>query len=365
MIETFALLWKNPYVRAVVYGLGLWLLYGLLVRLRPVWTSLLFAYTLAYLAHPLVTRLERRGLPRWVGVLLSMLMLTILLGGVSLLISRVVTELAALAADVPAFVTRLQTLPERVSLVVSPGLNDVLVEEIGDVEEPLEVLGQATATWLRAHSRELVRGVASLIGGLFQLLVVLVLTVYLLYRFRDFSKTFLEAFPPRHQAFVRELTKRVDMVVGGYLRAQLLIALFVGVSVWLGLALLRVPLAAALGALAGVANIIPLLGPVIAGVPAVLLALTKGWSYALATLALLVVINQIDGNLLSPWLFARTTRVHPVTVILAIASGLTLFGLWGALLAVPVAALLKLLYQDYYKRSRWYWEGERTEEPSP
>lgn len=67
-----------------------------------------------------------------------------------------------------------------------------------------------------------------------------------------------------------------------------------------------------------------------------------------------MVINQIDGNLVSPVVFARTTRIQPITVIIAVAVGLSLFGLWGALVAETVAAFIKVLYYDYYQKSRWY-----------
>ena len=353
-LATFHQLWQNLYIRAAIYLLGLYLAYELLSRTRAVWVSFLLAYTLAYLAHPLVSWLERRGLPRWGGVALTVFTLLLLLGGISFLASQVVTELSLLAQNLPEVVRFIETLPARLGRALPESLSDLIARNLGAVNTLLETAGQTVIAWLETNSQWLLQGVASLVGGVFQLGVVLILTTYLLYRFPQFTKSFIRVFPPRNQAFAQDMSRNVDTVVGSYLRAQVLIALSVGTSIWLGLVLLGVPLAAVLGVIAGIFNLVPLLGPIIAGVPALLLALTQGWLTALGTLLLFVAINQLDGNVVSPWVFSQTTRVHPVTVIVAIATGLTLFGLWGAFLAVPVAALLKLFYRDYYQQSRWY-----------
>ena len=257
----------------------------------------------------------------------------------------------------------IETLPARLDQALPESLSGLLERNLDTVRSLLETAGQTIIAWLETNSQWLLRGAASLVGGVFQLGVVLILTTYLLYRFPRFSKSFIRVFPPRYQAFAQDMSQNVDTVVGSYLRAQVLIALSVGISVWLGLMLLGVPLAAVLGVIAGVFNLIPLLGPIIAGVPALFLALTQGWLTALGALILFVAINQIDGNLVSPWVFSQTTRVHPVTVIVAIATGLALLGLWGAFLAVPVAALLKLLYKEYYQQSRWYRRKQESTLP--
>lgn len=118
-----------------------------------------------------------------------------------------------------------------------------------------------------------------------------------------------------------------------------------------------VPLAASLGFLAGVFNLIPFVGVIVSGVPALLLAATGGWGKVLLALLVLWLANQLEGNLLGPFIVGRSTRLHPVTAIAAILVGATLFGLWGALLGVPTAAFLKVLLEEYYKKSRFYREG--------
>ena len=132
-----------------------------------------------------------------------------------------------------------------------------------------------------------------------------------------------------------------------------------GIFVGVGLTLSGIPSAPAIGFLAGLFNIVPYLGVVIAITPALLLAATT--KAVILKLILVVVIfvaaNQIEGHLLSPLVLGRTTDLHPVTVVLAILSGLALFGIVGALVAVPLVALAKLLLQEYYYPSRVYTDG--------
>jgi predicted PurR-regulated permease PerM len=127
--------------------------------------------------------------------------------------------------------------------------------------------------------------------------------------------------------------------------------------IWASLGLLDIPLAATWAIIGGVGNLIPFLGPIIASVPAVLLALLLGgWSLALIVVLIFILINQIDANVLSPIILAKAAALHPVTIVLGILVGALLFGLWGALLAVPLVSFFKLLYVDYYLGSTWYNE---------
>ena len=108
-----------------------------------------------------------------------------------------------------------------------------------------------------------------------------------------------------------------------------------------------VPLATAIAFIAAVFNLIPYLGPVIGAVPAVLLGLTVSPLTAVLAIVVFIIANQLEANILSPMILSRSTNLHPVTVLLAIMTGLSLYGLVGALVAVPVVALFKVLIEDY------------------
>ena len=122
----------------------------------------------------------------------------------------------------------------------------------------------------------------------------------------------------------------------GFLRGQLLVSAFVGTLTAVGLMLIGTPGWLLLGLLMGVMELVPYIGPVLAGIPAVLMALQSGWTQALWTLLVLWTVQQVEGSFLSPRLLSGATRLHPLTVLLAISAGGIFSGTLGMLLALPI-----------------------------
>ncbi|WP_038058622.1 AI-2E family transporter [Thermus amyloliquefaciens] len=363
MREAFARVWENPYVRVLVYLFLLFLLSRLLLRAWPALSILLTAFAIAYLAHPVVRLFEARRLPRLLGVVLVYLGLGLFLGLASFLAAQTVLELSRLAQELPRllepFLAWLLDLPNR-EWTVPETLRPVLAEASRGLQSLLQGFLETLVRWLQgllSQGGSLLGFFASLLGGIFQFLTALTLSVYFLYDLPRLAQAALLVFPEPYQPLVADLARKLDRSVGGYVRGQLLVALLVGLMVGVGLWLVGVPLAASLGFLAGVFNLIPFVGVIVSGVPALLLAATGGWAKMLLALLVLWLANQLEGNLLGPLIVGRATRLHPVTAIAAILLGATLFGLWGALLGVPAAAFLKVLLEDYYKASRFYREG--------
>ncbi|MGC8877407.1 AI-2E family transporter [Thermus sp.] len=365
MREAFLRVWENPYVRVLVYLFLFYLAYRLLARAWPALQVLLAAFAFAYLTHPLVRFFEARRLPRILGVVLVYLGLGVFLGLASFLTAQTVVELSRIAQELPRlldpFFAWIVGLPDRVRSVPVPrGLEPVLAEATRNLQGLLQSFLETLVRWLQgllAQGGNLLGFFASLVGGLFQLLTALTLSVYFLYDLPRLGRAALSAFPEPYQPLLGELAAKLDRSVGGYVRGQLLVAFLVGLVVGVGLSLVEVPLAGSLGFLAGVFNLIPFVGVIVSGVPALLLAATGGWVKVLLAFLVLWLANQLEGNLFGPLIVGRATRLHPITAIAAILVGASLFGLWGALLAVPAAAFLKVLLEDYYRKSRFYREG--------
>jgi predicted PurR-regulated permease PerM len=210
---------------------------------------------------------------------------------------------------------------------------------------------------LLAGGAGLLQGVAGLIGGLFQLFLALIIAAYLMLDFERVGETALLVVPKPYQTFSRELAAKLDRAVGGYLRGQLLVALLAGLTLGVGYALVGVPMAPALGLIGGLFNLVPYLGGFVSLLLAVLVAATKSWVTVGLAALVFVIENQLEANVYSPMILSKTTELHPLSVIFAILLGGSLYGLWGALVAVPTAAFLKLLFYDYYLKSRFYQEG--------
>ena len=362
-------LWENRYLRLTAFLLFaaavLWFFY----QTRVPWTIFILSYTLAYLVNPLVTWLQRRRVPRWLGVFAAFL----LLGGVVALTTFVVSEFVQ---QVTAFFERspdlarqiarwYEGLPALARRSVPAPLLELLTQYGNDLVGALEQALVASSDRLAGVGRGIFSSVVGVVGGVVQATIFFVLTGFFLYDFPALNRHFLRAVPHRHQHGAVELIRKLDLSVGGYIRGQLLVSVFVGLAIGAGMALVGVPFALGIGFLAGVFNIVPYLGPVVAFVPAALLALTLGLTQLLLTAAVFLAVNFLDGNVLSPFIFSLTIKLHPVAVLTSVVVGATLLGFVGAIIAVPTAAFLTLLYQEYYLTSRWYRGVAASAEASP
>lgn len=361
MLSAARTVWGNPYVRVVLMILAVAVLYVVLRQTRLVWGSFLLAVLFAYLLSPLVEAIDRRGWHRGLGVVLVGLLFLAFLAGFALLGVAVAAQLSTLARDVPELVETLREVPFRLARLLDPSFGEVfqqvfmtshLVAErlLDELVPSLEGLGSGGVT----------ASLASLAGFGTGLMVVLVLSLYLLYRLPDYGASLLEVVPERHRPFAQEMASKVDFALGGFLRGQVVIAIVVGVLSGIGLTIVGVPLSLVLGVLAAIFNLIPFFGPLIVSIPTALLAMTGGVGQVVAALLVLLAVNFLDGNVLTPLIYSRTIALDPITIIVVILFAATLFGLIGAILAVPVAAFIKLIYLDYYRNSDWYKHGRET-----
>jgi predicted PurR-regulated permease PerM len=356
--------WRSPWVRLAVFLLGFYLAYRLLGQVTTVVVDFAVAFLIAYLANPLLNWLERGRVKRGLGVffvLLSFLGIFALAGALLVtvsaqlieLLSRLPDQIGQLGGAIDRLfgwfgdrgVTGLEGARERITEAVQGYVQNLGQNIIPILQNALNSTGS------------LFRQVVSIGGVLGQILLIVLLSVYLMLDYSRVNTSLLRAFPRPWQPRVLEFSTLVGTAVGGYVRGQLVIAAFIGVFVFVGLSFIGIPSAAAIGFLAGAFNIVPYLGPIIGATPALLLALPGGWVPMVLVIVVFVAANQIEGNLLSPYILGRTTDLHPVTVLVAILVGVSLLGFTGALLAVPAVALGKLLLDKYYYPSRVYTEG--------
>ncbi len=356
--NAFQAIWRNPYVRVPVFLLLIFLAYRFFGQVSHIFVLALIAYIVAYLAHPLLNRLTARRIPRFVGVLLVVIVILGLLVLASTLLVTVVTQFYDLVKRLPELTANLlvwfHALAKRYALLQSTDKQLIAL-----TENSAQTIQKYLLPYLQKYQSSLLESLFGVASGVAEGFATFILAIYMMIDYEKIGLTLLRIFPRTWQPFVLDLSGNVSTAVGGYLKGQILIATFVGVFIGVGLTLAGIPSAPAIGFLAALFNIVPYLGVVISIIPALLLAATT--QAVLLKLILVVVVfvaaNQIEGHVLSPIVLGKTTDLHPVTVVLAILSGLTLFGIVGALVAVPLTALTKLLLQEYYYPSRIYRDG--------
>jgi predicted PurR-regulated permease PerM len=331
-----------------------WLLY----LLSPILMPFVVAGLLAYLGDPLVDRLEARKLPRTLSV--SVVFLAISLALVLLLlilVPRVESQVAKLLVKLPIYLewVRDHLLPQLA--VVLP--EDALQIDSQKVRETLaehwsKAGGVAAAVWSSISAS----GVA-LLGWLANLVLIPVLTFYLL-RDWDHLVDGTHALLPRGSAATwTRLARESDEVLGAFLRGQVMVMFALGVIYTTGLWLVGLDFALLIGMFAGIVSFVPYLGLivgiVIAGIAAFLQF--KGFGELPAVAAVFVVGQLLEGTVLTPRLVGERIGLHPVAVIFAVMAGGQLYGFFGILLALPVAAVVMVLLRHLlstYRTSTLY-----------
>jgi predicted PurR-regulated permease PerM len=388
-IET---LWRVTWVRGVTYVILVAALLYFLITQRTAYAFALqvgiAGFLIAYVLNPLVDLLVRARVARGLAVALVFLLLSQAIVVGSVLLSQVVAETARFVNLLPAALENVggsfgavtgwlgrlgESLPEV--------LQDRFGIDAGGEEFALQVQEQVTA-WLTAAAVSLGRfverivvdgpqfllsGATTIVSGAFQVVLIAITSAYILYDYPRLGRNLRRFVPVRYRALSADLALKADRAIGGYLRGQIVIAIGLGFMFWIGLTLIGVPLATAISVLAAVFNLVPYLGPIVATIPAVLLGFTVSPLTALLALVVVLVANQIEAHALGPLILAKSTNLHPVTVLLSILVGVGFLGLLGALLAVPVVALAKVVLEEYLLTRPPYQENPPPppEQPPP
>lgn len=321
--------WRLP----LAIGAGLLAAYLLRRALLSIAVQLSAGALMMAAALPLCRRLERRMGPAPAAIL-SLLLLA---AGAALLLMTMlppaVRQVRQLTAELPGVVAWAQEAWQRVTRWFSARGLDIapLQEELfSRLSSGLGVMAASLADSLR-------RGVAS--AG--RLLLAPLLAFYLLRDRRRIAAMLTLLLPISCRARGVRAAREMRRETAAYLRGQLLLSIAVGLLTALGLLLTGTPGWLLLGLLMGVMELIPYIGPVIAGLPAVLLALRSGWLSALWTLGVLILVQQVEGAVLSPRLLGSATQLHPMAVLLLIPAGGMLMGPVGMIAVLPAVVALR------------------------
>jgi predicted PurR-regulated permease PerM len=320
---------------------------GVAILLAVLWEArdaLLLVYVSALIAmglSPLVKLIERpnrqgtkRRVPRWLAILAIYGVLVALLVFIGLLVvPPLVSQAVALWARLPTEFNRFQTFLITHKLMV----HRVTLEEAVQ-NAPSGTGGNAVGTVLVA--------ISSLIGGIFGLITILILTFYLLIEAGAMFEYLVRFVPRGRRADLATAARQGVAKVSAWLRAQFILAGVMGTFAAVGLGLMGVPYFYVIALIAAIGETIPIVGPVIGGVTAVAVALTVSPKLALIVGVYFLVLHQLEANVLVPKIMERSVGVSPVAVLVALLVGGALMGLAGAILAIPTAALLSVIIEE-------------------
>jgi predicted PurR-regulated permease PerM len=321
-------------------GIALLIVIVLITHALSALVLVFLAITLGEAIRPLVARLQGWRVPQPLAVILIYLVALLVFGGlIALLLAPVITQINSFVAQAPTYLTQIQNLATQIDQ--SLHANSTIGPFIDAVAQQLvKALQDAVPGLLNVP----VAVVTEFFTLLISLVVVLTMTLLWLGASAKLRSFVLGLFPASARTQAEGVFSEMGTSLGGYVRGVLIAMLLIGLLSGLGLTLIGVPYALLLGVLAGLTELIPYLGPWISGGVAILVALvTVDPLKALEVFVLFNVIQQVEGNAVQPLVMSRQVHIDPLTVIVAILIGSSLLGLMGAVLAVPVAAVLRIL----------------------
>lgn len=334
--------WRS-LLSIVGLGLGLWLI----VRIWPIILIIVIALILAGTFSPVVAWLERRRVPRALGLGLILLGLVgTVVGLVALIVPALVGQITDAAENAPELRRQLADFMAGIPLL------DARAQQIRDTEPSsfLATIGERGLGYAGVAVQALTYG-----------LITVVLAFYLLADHERVQGFLFALLPRNYHLRTARILLDMETIVGGYVRGQALTSFLIGTFTFITLTIAGVPNAFALAVFAAAADLVPLVGAIIAVILPTLASLAQGPTIALGVFAALFVYNQIENHIIIPRVYGKTMRLSPVAVLVALLIGGQLLGLIGALLALPLAAGLRVLVEDLRIDLPGEQPGEETE----
>lgn len=304
---------------------------------RDVLLGLFLAIIISSGLEFMVNFLERRGLPRTLGVITIFIL-------AALLITLIVY------AIVPVIIVDLTAIFSSVNKtfggsVLGPLVNLKTAESLGGL------LNKLSSQFFSGDISPL-GTIAHILGGLVLAIAVIVSSFYLSLS-RDGVERFIKAvFPDNYEEAALRIYGRASRKIGLWFRTQIILSLIMGVAMWLGLTLLGVPHAFLLGILAGIFELVPFVGPILSGAAAVIVALPISVTRAVYVLIFSLLLHQFESHFLVPVLAKKSVDIHPVIVIISLLMGAHILGILGVIIAVPTAVVFQEVIEDWSSKKK-------------
>lgn len=307
---------SKTVIFVAAFGILLWIL----VHILDIILLFFVAFILMSALNPLVERLRRWKVPKILAVLVVFLLT---LGGI----------IGLLTAGLSPLVSQTSNLVQRLGETINSLLQTNIVDQ--------SVIQQEVSKF----SAQVVSITLDVFKNLISWVSVLVVTIYMLFD-REKMENYVTSFFGERQDKVKSLLRKIEDKLGAWLHGQLLLSAVVGILVYIGLVILGVEFALPLAIIAGLLEVVPVIGPIISAIPAILVGLTVSPLFAVLIGGLYLAVQQIENQIIVPQVMKRAVGLNPLLVILAVSVGGRLLGIAGALLAVPIAVVIQLIIQE-------------------
>jgi len=323
--------------------------FSFLVRVKGVLYLFLLAFFIVYILRPIVDYFEQKGLSRILSIIFAYVLLLFFIVLISFLfVPVIITQIRSLAYHAPSYFKSVQGFVESYQnrfevLRLPPAAIDFIENSLTQITDA----AIKTATRLPTYTMNVFSFAANLIVVP---IFAIVISFYMLKDLGAIKETAIGLIPVKYQNEVKLLVYKIDAILKGFLKGQVSLVLVTGTLSWLALLFLGVDYAFTLGAIIGLFDIVPYFGPIVGGALAVIVALFKSPITALWVVVAMVIVQQIEAVFVSPNLMGKQVNLHPLAIIFAMLIGGTLFGIFGIILAIPIAAVGKGVFYYYLEK---------------
>lgn len=323
--------------KTMLWALFIGVLAVLLFMVRDIIGVLIFAIIIASALEPFLQYCESRKIPRLLSLIIIYLLFFVFFAAlIYIVLPLMLDQIRDFSDNYPTYFGKIEEVTGTITFIpgLSTNIHDLLIQLTGQIPSFTSLISYAS----------------SIFGGIVSFLVVLVVSFYLSLSRGTLDDFLTSIMPSQFEARIHGLWIRAQKKMGRWLQAQLLLSVFMAVVVGIGLWILGVKYAFLIAIVVGILEIVPFVGPIVAGGLAVLLALSQSAILGLWTLIFFVAIQQLENHILVPLLIKKLVGLNPVAVILSILIGAKLGGVLGILLAVPLAAVVDEFFTDLSKR---------------
>lgn len=321
--------------------LGLWFLWAI----SDIVLLLFFVIIVVMALTPIIDKWQKHMSRPLAVSLLFVLLLAIVSLIIGILLPPLIRQSTDLANSLPNYVQELERFLASSSTASGQNFADQALQGISDQISNL--------------SRSLVNTTLGLLNGIFTFLTVTALSVYLLIEEQGIKKFIISLLPHERKESIANAINKVGDKLGAWLRSQLILMAIIGSITMLWTSVLGLPYALPLGLWAGLTEVIPYVGPVLGGIPVVLIALADSPLKALVAVVIIILVQQIESHFIVPKVMEKSVGLSPIIVITALLIGGKLFGIVGTILAVPVAATIAVIIQEWPNLSKVIEKGAR------
>lgn len=309
-----------------------------------------YALIVSYLLNPLVKLIEKQKIKRIYAILLVFIIIFGVVFGI------LITFIPSLSNDISVFIKELPDITERFVTFIE-GLQNINIPFINEnIREFFNFDNEVEriTNYLRRAFGDIMDVLISSTGTFLDLIMTPIITFYFLKDKDKIIGFFTKGIKGSKLDEIKEIGRDIDKVLGGFIKGQLTVAIFVGILTGIGCRIIGIPYSLTIGLVAGITNIIPYFGPWIGGIMPVVLGLMEKPILALWVVVLIVVIQQIEASVISPQIMSHSVGLHPVAVMFSVLLFGNMFGVVGMILGVPTMAVIYVLsgYVMEYRKTK-------------